>query len=80
MKELELKSHLNLCPVCGGTGNDPSDKKHKCVYCDGCRVMSHFSLSYDVDVPYRSEDDMTNNERTILHHMGEMKRILGVKY
>ena len=59
MKELELKSHLNLCPVCGGTGNDPSDKKHKCVYCEGC---------------------MANNERTILHHMGEMKRILGVKY
>lgn len=29
---------------------------------------------------HSNEDDMTNNERTILHHMGEMKRILGVKY
>ena len=80
MKELELKSHLNLCPVCGGTGNDPSDKKHKCVYCDGCRVISHFSISYDVDVPYRSEDDIANNKRTILHNIREMKRVLGVKY
>ena len=80
MKELELESHLNLCPVCGGTGNDPSDKKHKCVYCDGCRVISHFSISYDVDVPYRSEDDIANNKRTILHNIRGMKKVLGVEY
>ena len=75
-----IKSHLNLCPICGGTGNDPSDKKHKCVYCDGCRVMSHFIISYDVDVPYRSEDDIANKKRTMLHNIREMKRVLGVKY
>ena len=78
MKELELESYLSLCPVCNGTGNNPSNKKYKCVCCDGCRVVSHFSISYDVNVPYRSEDDMANNERMILHHMGEIKKILGV--
>ena len=77
MKELELESYyLNLCPICGGTGNDPSDKTRRCVCCDGCGVVSHFSIYYDVNVLYRIE----NNKRTILHHMGEMKRILGVKY
>lgn len=80
MKETGIESYLDLCPVCGGTGNNPRDKKHKCVYCDGCRVISHFSISCDVDVPYRSEDDIANNKRTILHNIREMKKILGVEY
>jgi hypothetical protein len=24
-----------ICPVCGGSGDDPEDRKHECVTCKG---------------------------------------------
>lgn len=58
--------------------SEKTDGTNTGIYWDGCRVVSHFSVYYNVNVPYRSEDDMANNERMILHHMGEIKKILGV--
>lgn len=78
MKDLEFESNLELCPVCGGTGNNPNNEKYKCARCDGCRIINHFSISYDIIVPYRNEEDRANNERAILHYIGATKKSLGV--
>lgn len=77
MKELELKSHLNLCPVCGGTGNDPLDSKYKCIKCGGSRVVNHFKISMEFIIPYAN--DTMKNKDIILYHIEKMKRNLGIE-
>ena len=79
MKDLDIENYLDLCYVCGGTGINPNDSKHdKCPKCDGNRILNHFSISFEINVPYRSEHRREENKQMILHHIGEIEKILGV--
>jgi len=60
------KNYLQLCDKCNGTGNNPSDKSDICPKCKGMKILNHFRVFFDVDVPYTNEIDRHDNAYMIL--------------
>lgn len=53
---------LRLCDFCGGTGVDSNDKHNFCAACMGLKVLNHFKIEVEFNVPYRDEETRYANE------------------
>ena len=52
---------LRLCDFCGGTGVDRYDSSNVCTNCKGLRVVNHFKIEFEFDIPYRNEETRDAN-------------------
>ena len=53
---------LRLCDFCGGTGVDSRDKHNVCLNCKGFKVLNHFKIEVEFNIPYRDEETRYANE------------------
>jgi len=53
---------LRLCDFCGGTGVDSRDKHNVCLNCKGLKVLNHFKIEVEFNIPYRDEETRYANE------------------
>lgn len=47
---------LRLCDFCGGTGVDSRNKYNVCPNCKGLKVLNHFKIEVEFNIPYRNEE------------------------
>ena len=73
------KNYLELCDLCNGTGVNPNDKTYKCPKCGGLKVVNHFRVFFEVDVPYTNEIDRHDNAYMILDNVRTIYDNLGLE-
>ena len=52
---------LRLCDFCGGTGVDIRDIHNYCPNCKGLKVLNHFKIEVEFNIPYRDEETRDAN-------------------
>lgn len=52
---------LQLCDVCGGTGIDEYNSENICPNCKGLKILNHFKIEFEFDIPYRDEETRNDN-------------------
>ena len=78
IKDVIQKNGLKICPVCGGTGANPKNNAIYCYECGGLKVVNHFKVCLEVDIPYTNETDRGDNEYMIRDEISTIYNNLGV--
>ena len=72
------ENRLEICDMCGGTGIKPDNPNRYCLKCHGAKIMNHFTICFDVDVPYINENQRKEQKEMILNNIIKIYKALGM--
>ena len=78
-KEKELRQTMSEIDKDTTTINNGNDDGYKCPKCGGLRVVNHFRVFFEVDVPYTNETDRHDNAYMILDNVRTIYDNLGLE-
>lgn len=79
INDVITKKFLKICPSCGGTGVDRNDSGVLCKTCEGQRVVIHFAVEFNFEVPFYSEYSREKTSQEIKDRIAKLYEDLGAK-